>query len=48
MIEIVGKNGVCKVMTDQRDEEGISHLYRIMSAGVTEGSIVRVMADYHE
>ena len=39
MIEIVGKNGVCKVMTDQR-EEGISHLYRIMSAGVTEGSIV--------
>lgn len=48
MIEIVGKNGVCKVMTDQRDEEGISHLYRIMSTGVTEGSVVRVMADYHE
>ena len=48
MIEVVGKNGVCKIMTDQRDEEGISHLYRIMSAGVTEGSVVRVMADYHE
>ena len=48
MIEIIGKNGVCKIMTDQRDEEGISHLYKIMSAGVTKGSIVRVMPDYHE
>lgn len=48
MIEVTGKNGTALIMTDQRDELGISHLYRIMSAGVTEGSVVRVMPDYHE
>ena len=48
MIEVIGKNGTAKIMTDMKDELAISHLYRIMSAGVTENSIVRVMADYHE
>lgn len=48
MIEIHGKNGVAKIMTDMRDEEAISHLYHIMSSGITENSIVRIMADYHE
>ena len=48
MIEIIGKNGLAKIMTDMRDELAISHLYKIMSAGVTDGSVVRVMADYHE
>lgn len=48
MIEVIGKNGVAKIMCDQRDELGIAHLYRIMSAGVTEGSVIRVMPDYHE
>ena len=48
MIEITGKNGTALVMTDQRDELGISHLYHMMSAGLTEGATVRVMPDYHE
>lgn len=48
MIEVVGKNGLCKIMTEHRDEEAISHLYRIMSAGITENSNVRIMPDYHE
>ena len=48
MIEVVGKNGLCKIMTDHRDEEAISHLYRIMSAGITENSNIRIMPDYHE
>ena len=48
MIEIVGKNGLCKIMTEHRDENAISHLYRVMSAGITENSKVRIMPDYHE
>lgn len=48
MIPIVGKNGTAKILTDERDELAISHLYNIMSYGLTEGSTVRVMADYHE
>ena len=48
MIEVVGKNGLCKIMTEHRDEEAISHLYRIMSAGITENSNIRIMPDYHE
>lgn len=35
-------------MSDSRDELAISHIYKIMSAGITENSIVRVQADYHE
>ena len=48
MIDVIGKNGLCKIMTEHRDEEAISHLYRIMSAGITENSNVRIMPDYHE
>lgn len=48
MIELFGKNGLCKIMTDHRDENAISHLYGIMSSGITENSIVRIMPDYHE
>ncbi len=48
MIEITGKNGTAKIMCDMRDELAISHIYRIMSAGVTENTTVRVMPDYHE
>ena len=48
MIEVIGKNGLCKIMTEHRDEEAISHLYRIMSAGITENSNIRIMPDYHE
>lgn len=48
MIEVIGKNGLCKIMTDHRDEKAISHIYGIMSSGITENSIVRIMPDYHE
>lgn len=48
MIEVIGKNGTAKIMTDMRDEQAITHLYHIMSAGITENSTVRIMADYHE
>lgn len=47
-IEVVGKNGTARIMSDARDENAISHLYALMSSGLTEGSTVRVMADYHE
>lgn len=48
MIEVIGKNGIAKIMTDMRDELAIAHLYHIMSSGITENSTVRIMADYHE
>jgi RNA-splicing ligase RtcB len=48
MIEITGTNGICQVMTDHVDENALAHLKQIMSAGITEDTIVRVMPDYHE
>lgn len=34
MIEVTGRNGTAKVMTDGRDEKAIAHLHRLMGAGL--------------
>lgn len=48
MISITGANGTVDIMCDARDEEAISHLYRVISVGATAGSVIKVMPDYHE
>ena len=47
-ITVTGGNGDAVIMCGSRDEQAISHLYRIMSCGAVVGSKVRVMPDYHE
>ena len=47
MLEITGKYGTARIMTDFIDKNSWSQLYKTMSAGISEGTHVVVMPDCH-